>query len=112
MPSQSLRKCTQPGCDALVKSGRCSAHSRKSYHNPKAKQLYNSRRWQVLRVAHLSDNPWCVDCFVDGRYVLATEVDHINPHKGDAGLFFDPANLQSLCKVDHSRKTASEVWND
>lgn len=35
-------------------------------------------------------------------------VDHIRPHKGDQELFWDPANLQSLCDSCHSRKTATE----
>jgi 5-methylcytosine-specific restriction protein A len=35
---------------------------------------------------------------------LATVVDHKIPHKGDETLFFDPENLQSLCKPHHDRE--------
>jgi len=42
------------------------------------------------------------------RLVLATEVDHIVPHKEDYALFWDPTNWQGLCKSDHSRKTVRE----
>ena len=36
-------------------------------------------------------------------------VDHIRPHKGDEVLFFDPANLQAICKECHdSRKQLIE----
>lgn len=28
-------------------------------------------------------------------------VDHIKPHRGNELLFFDPTNLQSLCKPCH-----------
>ena len=38
----------------------------------------------------------------------AIEVDHIQPHKGDSELFYDAANLASLCKICHSRKTMNE----
>ncbi|WP_326537644.1 HNH endonuclease signature motif containing protein, partial [Pseudorhodoferax sp.] len=33
--------------------------------------------------------------------VVATIADHIVPHKGDLGRFFDRGNLQSLCKPCH-----------
>ncbi|MDO6587341.1 HNH endonuclease [Salipiger sp. 1_MG-2023] len=39
----------------------------------------------------------------------SAEVDHITPHKGDETLFFDPGNLQALCKLCHaSRKQREE----
>ena len=31
----------------------------------------------------------------------ASVVDHIKPHKGDEGLFWDTKNLQSLCSICH-----------
>lgn len=113
MPHASLRKCTQPGCNVLVKSGRCAAHSTKRIvRDPDVKKLYNDQRWQVMRVAQLSDEPWCADCLEDGgAHVFATDVDHIEPHHGDPELFFDPENLQSLCRSHHSAKTAKEVWH-
>jgi len=40
-------------------------------------------------------------CEAQGRITLATVVDHIVPHRGDRDLFFDPTNLQSLCKPHH-----------
>ncbi|WP_423837057.1 HNH endonuclease [Sutterella wadsworthensis] len=43
-----------------------------------------------------------------GRLTLATDVDHIKPHRGDPILLFDEKNLQALCHACHSRKTASE----
>lgn len=32
---------------------------------------------------------------------LATVADHIVPHRGDESKFYDPDNLQSLCKPCH-----------
>jgi 5-methylcytosine-specific restriction endonuclease McrA len=40
-------------------------------------------------------------CEAAGLTVAATVVDHITPHKGDAALFWDPANWQPLCKRCH-----------
>jgi 5-methylcytosine-specific restriction protein A len=111
MPYSSLRKCTYPGCNVLVKSGRCPAHSTKRIvRDPKVKKLYNDRRWKSMRAAQLAKDPWCRDCLGRGVHTPATEVDHVRSHHGDPGLFFDVNNLQSLCKMDHSKKTAEEVW--
>lgn len=111
MPYQSLRKCTYPGCNELVRSGRCAVHSSKRiYRDPAVKRLYNNPQWQVLRANQLAKSPWCAACLMQGYHVFATEVDHIQSHGGDPVLFFDENNLQSLCKPHHSSKTAQEVW--
>lgn len=66
------------------------------------KHLYG-RAWQRLRAAHLAAHPLCVECLADNRVTPASVVDHIVPHKGDAALFNDPRNLQSLCKPHHDK---------
>ena len=38
----------------------------------------------------------------------ATVVDHIKPHLGDYGLFWESDNHQSMCKTCHDIKTATE----
>ena len=40
-------------------------------------------------------------CARQGHTVAAQVVDHIIPHKGDARLFWDADNWQSLCKLHH-----------
>ena len=36
--------------------------------------------------------------------------DHIRPHKGDSGMFWDGGNLQTLCKSCHdSTKQRAEI---
>ena len=112
MPHSSLRQCTYPGCYVLVKSGRCPEHStKKVQRDPDIKRMYNSKRWQSMRAVHLAQEPWCRDCLKANVYEFATDVDHIEPHKGDPVLFFSPKNLQSLCPSHHSSKTANEVWH-
>lgn len=63
-------------------------------------------RWQQARERFLSANPLCVACKAEGRAGVATEVDHIIPHRGDQKLFWDETNWQGLCKPHHSAKTA------
>ena len=72
-----------------------------------ASRGYGSR-WQAYRAAYLREHPLCAECESDGAITPATVVDHIIPHKGDAGLFWNPANHRALCKRCHDRKTAKE----
>ena len=70
--------------------------------------LYNSTRWRKLRLIHLGADPLCRMCADEGRITAATVCDHIQPHKGDVALFYDPANLSSLCKPCHDRHKKRE----
>lgn len=72
--------------------------------------LYNRKAWKELRLEHLTKNPLCVFCQREGRLAPATVVDHIQAHKGNLELFFDPDNLQSLCKLHHdASKQKAEI---
>jgi 5-methylcytosine-specific restriction enzyme A len=111
MPTAALRPCTYPGCNTLVSGGRCDLHSTKEVErDPAIKKLYNSKQWQSIRIAQLSNYPWCAECMKEGRYTAATEVDHVDPHQGDPARFF-AGPFQSMCTPCHSRKTANEVWH-
>ncbi|TCK37987.1 HNH endonuclease [Paraburkholderia sp. BL8N3] len=73
--------------------------------------LYNTSQWRKLRAAQLHAHPVCLMCLAQGFDVKATVVDHIRPHKGDTRRFYDPANLQSLCKTCHdSTKHLIELY--
>lgn len=65
------------------------------------RHLYNSKAWHRLRTKQLMAEPLCAYCQALGRVTAAQVVDHKTPHKGDAELFHDPDNLQSLCKTCH-----------
>jgi 5-methylcytosine-specific restriction protein A len=67
------------------------------------RRLYKTPQWRALRAQQLDVHP---DCCVHGCMNHATVVDHRTPHHGRNDLFFDPANLQSMCKVHHDSKTA------
>lgn len=65
-------------------------------------------RWQQARAGYLAIHPLCAECERSGRVTIATDLDHITPHKGDMVLFWDRSNWQGLCHSCHSTKTATE----
>lgn len=114
MPSGPLRYCGHPRCSVKVKHGKCPEHERQDRQVETRFQQGDTsygRPWRRLRDAHVAEHPFCVMCEKEGRTTLVEEVDHIQPHRGDRTLMFDPANLQSLCKAHHSAKTLAEVRN-
>ena len=108
MPTKPKVPCKHPGCVALVPSGQKYCDRHKPMHpeevRPAASRGYGSA-WQKARKQYLEVHPLCVECIKEGRYVKATVVDHIVPHRGDPKLFWDQRNWQALCKRCHDRKT-------
>ena len=70
--------------------------------------LYKTALWKRLRLAQLTRDPLCVYCDAMGRVVMAGVVDHIKPHKGDEIKFYNPDNLQSMCKQHHDSTKSIE----
>ena len=98
---QPLVACLQPGCPARVRRGRCARHAGRV--NSIVRRWYYTARWGRLRLRVLLEQAYaCASC---GRVVVDLDVDHIRPHEGSPGLFWDRQNLQGLCKVCHTRKT-------
>ncbi len=117
MASKPLRPCRHPGCFRLSTAGWCPEHapknSRPDMRSDQAKQwhkLYNTKLWtDILRPEQLLREPFCRECAKLGYRVRATDVDHVQPHRGDLELFLDPGNLESLCHSCHSAKTWAEM---
>lgn len=61
------------------------------------RKFYKTPLWKKLRKKALMRQPLCA--FRCGR--VSAVVDHIEPHKGDAGKFYRQSNLQALCKPCH-----------
>lgn len=103
------RPCRHGGCMVLTTEGYCDKH--KVEHNPKREsssaRLYD-RKWRKESKLFLAIHPYCAECERQGRRTLATEVDHIKPHRGNLRLFWDRKNWQGLCHRCHSVKTAKE----
>lgn len=115
MPSASLVPCRDRLCPELIPRGSkwCPTHRTEHYRrqdaartNKAERKLYQSARWRKIRAIVLAEEPLCRAC----RRAASREVDHIVP-VANGGAMWDRANLQALCKSDHSRKTASEVLN-
>lgn len=112
MNKEVPRRCKHGGCRNLTTniSGYCDQHSDdiSKYRQSSSKRGYGYK-WRKARERHLQLYPFCEECKRQGKpAVLATDVDHIVPHKGDPNLFWNPNNWQSLCHTCHSRKTAAE----
>ena len=103
MAEKKLRPCGNPRCTKLTRTGYCEEHTfRRTEDRPSAHDRGYNAKWRKARIGYLQSHPICVSC---GR--LATVVDHIQDHRGDAGLFWDTKNWQPLCEKCHNRKTAS-----
>lgn len=118
MPIRANRPCAFPGgCTQFATSGSsyCKEHSRRethrqarAYHRAEWQHLYNDPRWKARRADLLAREPYCRECLRENRLTLATDVDHLIPHRGDERLFFG-GPLQPLCHAHHAAKTAREV---
>ena len=111
MPRRPDHPCSHPGCPSLVPSGTKYCEIHRLYH-PEEIRSAGSRgygsAWQKARKQFLEAHPLCEECMKEGRYVKATDVDHIIAHRGDPDLFWDRSNWQALCHRHHSMKTAAE----
>lgn len=116
MPYKPGHSCACYGCPGIAKPGNqyCDKHAsmeppkeRRDPDRSAAKRGYG-KAWQKARKGYLERHPLCVECLKEGRYVKATDVDHIIPHRGDKTLFWDVSNWQALCHSCHSKKTNQE----
>jgi 5-methylcytosine-specific restriction enzyme A len=78
-----------------------SAPDRRSAAAQTYRRWYRTAQWRALRRAQLAREPLCRMCWEMGRATTATIVDHRIPHRGDAALFFELDNLNSLCAPHH-----------
>ncbi len=111
MPRKSKRPCSHPGCPNLTEGKYCEEH--KPFHpdRPSAESRGYNSKWRRVRAAYLRKHPLCVICLRNGRYVQATVVDHIIPHRNRPELMWDESNFQALCKSCHDKKTWTEDKN-
>ncbi len=111
MPYAAKKPCR--GCGRAIVGSfceQCQAKGAAREQRPTAAQRGYDSRWQKARAGWLRSHPLCADPAGShqNQVVLATDIDHIVPHKGDKALFWDSSNWQGLCKSCHSTKTAKE----
>lgn len=112
MPMKPKKPCSHPMCPRLTDGKYCDEHRKThSADRENASQRGYGRRWQRARARYLRQNPLCVKCLENGQFVEASVVDHIKPHRGNAVLFWDEGNWQSLCKSCHDSKTFQKDIN-
>jgi len=115
VPLRPQKPCNAQGCNVLTRNPRyCDDHAHllksAAWAKPResgTKRNYNYK-WQQARAGFLAKYPLCRRCTDRGLVVVATDVDHIIPHRNDMVLFWDKTNWQSLCGPCHSAKTAAE----
>jgi len=82
------------------------------YRSPEAaswRHLYNSKAWRAFRNSILIRDLFT--CQMCGRLEGNSSqlvADHKLPHKGNRDLFWDAANIQTVCKPCHDRHKQSE----
>jgi 5-methylcytosine-specific restriction protein A len=112
MPDAPSRPCTSPLCPGLVPEGgacpRCGRGRVAPDARPSARARGYDRGWEKRRLRKLAADPLCEDCLERGDVTPANEVHHMD---GDA-TNGDYANLRSLCKPCHSKRTARAVRQD
>ena len=120
MPKKAGSACEWPGCPVIHYNGKyCDEHMAerkstyaKTYKKKESRKhlldFYNSRAWKGLRQHHITRNPLCKSCELEGLIVPADHVDHIIEIRDDWDKRLDSNNLQSLCISCHSKKTLKE----
>ena len=114
MPRKPKVPCQHPGCPELVEPGMKYCEKHKPLHPAEIRPEQGATArgygyaWQKASKRFLAAHPLCEECKRQGRYVKATDVDHIKAHRGNRKLFWDQNNWEALCHSCHSKKTARE----
>ena len=111
---RSNTPCRHPGCAALVPYGQKYCEVHKPQHPEEVRTVSGrgyGKAWQKARQRYLEAHPLCVEYMKEGKYVKATDVDYIIPHRGDRKLFRDENKWQALCHSHHSIKTRNKNQN-
>lgn len=117
------RKCSKVNCNELINFNLkfCDEHkslkneSRKNYdslrysNDKQVRQTYNSQRWKHIRKGvMLRDNSLCRYCMYQGRYEVATLVDHFIPIRDAYEDRYNQDNLVSACNKCNTTKAIDE----
>lgn len=83
-------------------------------HDQRRRREKPWRRWYQLpiwrnqiRPRQLTEEPYCKRCNLRGEVVLATVVNHVEPHRGDWDKFIN-GPFESLCKTCHDSEVQRE----
>ncbi len=62
-------------------------------------------RYPLCGMRPYGQAPVMSQCHDQQRVTAATQTDHVQPHRGEARLFWDEANWQALCRACGARKS-------
>jgi len=71
------------------------------------RRWYSLDVWRRIRLAQLSEEPFCRRCKSRDRIVLAEVVNHVEPHRGNWERFVG-GPFESLCKRCHDGEVQAE----
>ena len=111
MPRRPDVPCAHPGCANLVPYGTRYCKEHQPLYPEEVRSASSrgyGRAWQKASKYFLVAHPFCEECMKQGKYVKATDVDHVIAHHGDMRLFWDSSNWRALCHSCHSKKTRRE----
>lgn len=108
MPWKARKPCKHPGCPKLTEGLYCDEHKPLHPDRPSAAKRGYGSKWQRASKTYLRKHPLCVKCLAKGRFVTATVVDHIVPHRGDHYLMWSDTNWQALCMNLNERVGVNE----
>lgn len=102
-------QCKEPNCPNIIPQGEryCNKHKKgRSWGNTQEKlKLYQTTRWQKLRLLKLNKTPICEVC----NNAPATAVHHIKQARFNPELQYNSQNLQSICHSCHARESQREA---
>lgn len=92
-------------CEVAAREPRRTAHQR-GYTRRWDKESKAFRvRYPLCGMRPGGQRPVMSQCNEQGRTTAATQTDHVVPHRGDVGLFWNVLNWQALCAACGLRKT-------
>jgi 5-methylcytosine-specific restriction protein A len=62
---------------------------------------YKTPAWQAIRIQVFVRDAYTCQMKGCGKVTSRPIADHVRPHRGDRARFFNPGNVQTLCKPCH-----------
>lgn len=102
---RSLKVCTTKDCIEITRGGKCDDCKRKAAkaRTTNTANYSGNTAWRTKSASFLRRYPVCFDCGDPAQVV-----DHIDGLGPSGPRGFDDANLQSLCRSCHGKKTARQ----
>jgi len=91
-----------PSYGTNLVADRASGHDTKTRAEQSWRAWYKLPTWKAIKRHRLVQEPNCRHCAQEGRTVIATHVDHVEPHRGQWSRFTKYENTQSLCTRHHN----------